>query len=83
MKDKGLILVVDDVSQNLQVLRSTLQKEGYRIAAANNGHVALRFLQKELPDLILLDVMMPELNGFEVCQQIKADPATREIPVIF
>lgn len=83
MSDKGLILVVDDVPQNLQVLRTALQKEGYRIAAANNGQVALRFLQKEIPDLILLDVMMPEINGFEVCRQIKSQPAFESVSVIF
>ncbi|MEZ0372644.1 MAG: response regulator, partial [Candidatus Sericytochromatia bacterium] len=83
MSDRGLILVVDDVPQNLQVLRSTLQKEGYRIAAANNGQVALRYLQKEIPDLILLDVMMPEINGFEVCREIKAQEAFQDVPVIF
>lgn len=83
MSDKGLILVVDDVPQNLQVLRSTLQKEGYRIAAANNGQVALRYLQKEVPDLILLDVMMPEINGFEVCREIKSQDAFKDVPVIF
>lgn len=83
MSDKGLILVVDDVPQNLQVLRSTLQKEGYRIAAANNGQVALRYLQKEIPDLILLDVMMPEINGFEVCREIKSQEAFKDVPVIF
>lgn len=83
MSDKGLILVVDDVPQNLQVLRSTLQKEGYRIAAANNGQVALRYLQKEVPDLILLDVMMPEINGFEVCREIKSQKIFQDVPVIF
>lgn len=82
-KNKGLILIVDDVPQNLQVLRSTLQKADYRIAAANNGEVALRYLQKNTPDLILLDVMMPVLNGFQVCQQIKAQEHLRDIPIIF
>lgn len=79
----GLILIVDDVPQNLQVLRSTLQKSNYRIAAANNGEVALRYLQKNTPDLILLDVMMPVINGFEVCKQIKAQDHLKDIPVIF
>lgn len=79
----GLILIVDDVPQNLQVLRSALQKSNYRIAAANNGEVALRYLQKNIPDLILLDVMMPVINGFEVCRQIKAQDHLKDIPVIF
>ena len=79
----GLILIVDDVPQNLQVLRSTLQKANYRIAAANNGEVALRYLQKNTPDLILLDVMMPVINGFEVCRRIKAQEHLKNIPVIF
>ena len=82
-KNKGLILIVDDVPQNLQVLRSTLQKADYRIAAANNGEVALKYLQKNTPDLILLDVMMPVLNGFEVCAQIKNQAHLAHIPVIF
>lgn len=82
-QNKGLILIVDDVPQNLQVLRSTLQKVDYRIAAANNGEVALRYLQKNTPDLILLDVMMPVLNGFQVCQQIKAQEHLKDIPIIF
>lgn len=79
----GLILIVDDVPQNLQILRSTLQKSNYRIAAANNGEVALRYLQKNVPDLILLDVMMPMINGFDVCKQIKEQERLKDIPVIF
>ncbi len=80
---RGLILIVDDVPQNLQVLRSTLEKENYRIAAANSGEVALRYLQKKTPDLVLLDVMMPIMNGFEVCQKIKAQEPLAHVPVIF
>ncbi len=83
MNPQGLVLIVDDVPQNLQVLRSTLSKEGYRIAAANNGEVALRYLQKKRPDLILLDVMMPVINGFDVCRQIKEQEHLRDIPIIF
>ncbi len=90
MKDDGsntearpLILVVDDVAINLQVLCYTLGKEKYRIAVAQNGKQALKMVEEISPDLILLDVMMPELNGYEVCGQLKNDPDTCDIPIIF
>lgn len=81
--EQALILMVDDTPQNLQVLRSTLKQAGYRLAAANSGQLALRFLQKQTPDLILLDVIMPEMNGFEVCRQIKQQETFKDVPVIF
>ena len=80
---KGFILVVDDVVQNLQVLCSILAKEKYRLAVARNGMQALDTAEKVKPELILLDVMMPELDGFEVCKRLHDSPATRDIPVIF
>jgi len=86
MNDKNrdlLILIVDDTSRNLQVLGAMLKEAGYRIALAQSGQQALEAAQKTPPDLILLDVIMPELDGFETCKQLKENPSTREIPVIF
>ncbi|MCP4152583.1 MAG: response regulator [bacterium] len=80
---KPMVLIVDDVPKNLQVLASTLRAEDCQIAAATNGQKALDMLNKITPDLILLDVMMPELNGFQVCEKLKADPNTAELPIIF
>ena len=77
------ILIVDDTIKNLQVLGTILEKEGYQINVAQNGKQALEITKKVQPDLILLDVMMPDLNGFEVCQQLKADESVAHIPVIF
>ncbi len=77
------ILLVDDNVTNLQVLHQTLDGRGYKLLVAKNGAGALAIAQKAKPSLILLDIMMPEMDGFEVCQRLKADPATEEIPVIF
>ena len=77
------ILIVDDVPDNLHILYSTLTEQGYQVRCANNGYTALFGVQAALPDLILLDVKMPDMNGYEVCQQLKATERTRDIPVIF
>ena len=77
------ILIVDDTPANLNVLSAILGKRGYRVRPAINGALALKAAQKAAPDLILLDVQMPGLDGYEVCRQLKADPQTRAIPVIF
>jgi phosphoserine phosphatase RsbU/P len=77
------ILVVDDSPVNLQVLVRTLQASGHRILAATNGRAALDIAARARPDLILLDVMMPEMDGFEVCRALKASSETRESVVIF
>jgi two-component system sensor histidine kinase ChiS len=77
------ILLVDDNPTNLQLLFETLDGRGYKLLIAKNGNVALSIARKALPNLILLDIMMPEIDGYEVCRQLKADPATAEIPVIF
>ena len=75
------ILVVDDVSANLQVLTGMLKDRGYKARPVPNGKLALLAARKEPPDLILLDINMPEMNGYEVCQQLKADRAvSREFP---
>ena len=77
------ILVVDDQPINVQLLKRKLEREGLRVTAAYNGLEALDLIKKEPPDLILLDVMMPDMDGIEVCQRLQADEATRGIPVIF
>ena len=77
------ILIVDDTPANLNVLSAILGKRGYRVRPAINGTLALKAAQKAAPDLILLDVQMPGLDGYAVCRQLKADPQTRAIPVIF
>ncbi len=77
------ILVVDDVSANLQVLTGMLKERGYNARPVPNGKLALLAAKKDLPDLILLDINMPEMNGYEVCQHLKADEQLRGIPVIF
>ena len=77
------ILVVDDLADNLQILTSTLSKEGYQVRCAKNGSTALRGASTILPDLILLDIKMPDLDGYQVCQKLKANEQTRNIPVIF
>ncbi|MCP4750801.1 MAG: hybrid sensor histidine kinase/response regulator [Proteobacteria bacterium] len=77
------ILIVDDVLENIQVLGTTLRKEEYQISAAQSGLKALEMIGEVTPDLILLDVMMPELDGFEICRRLKANPETKDIPVIF
>ncbi|MFA7157857.1 MAG: hybrid sensor histidine kinase/response regulator [Kiritimatiellia bacterium] len=78
-----LILIVDDNPNNLNVLGNILQREACDIAVATDGQQALAFAGEEHPDLILLDVMMPGLDGFEVCRRLKAAPGTAGIPVIF
>lgn len=79
---RARILVVDDEQINIQVLEAAL-RENYDIETALGGHEAIRKVKLRLPDLILLDVMMPDLNGFDVCAIIKADPMFADIPIIF
>lgn len=77
------ILIVDDVMSNVLLLKVLLTNEKFAIATASNGQQALEQVDKEHPDLILLDVMMPDLSGFEVAQRLKANPDTADIPIIF
>ncbi len=79
----GNILLVDDTVANLKVLTQTLIERGYKVRPATSGKLALKSVQSTLPDLILLDIQMPEMNGYEVCEKLKADDKTRDIPVIF
>lgn len=83
LENMGDILVVDDTIENLQFLRNVLTEAGYRVRPALDGELALRSVQAKHPALILLDIRMPGMDGFEVCRQLKADEATRHIPVIF
>jgi len=77
------ILIVDDMPANLQLLAEILSQEGYRVRPASSGERALASIDKELPNLILLDIMMPGLDGFSVCRQLKADARTQNVPIIF
>ncbi|MBF0398479.1 MAG: response regulator [Desulfobacterales bacterium] len=77
------ILIVDDVPNNLKLLGNILKQNGYKVAAANSGEHALNFISNKQPDLILLDIMMPGMDGYEVCRRIKANDKTKDIPVIF
>ena len=76
------ILVVDDNLDSILIMRSTLEARGFTVRSAQNGAQALEQLQTEIPDLILLDVMMPEMSGLEVLQRIKGTHATAKVPVI-
>ena len=78
----GKILIVDDTPANLSLLKGLLTREGYTVQTAGDGEEALAAVRREPPDLVLLDVMMPKLDGFEVCRLLKQDPATRLTPVV-
>ena len=78
-----LILVVDDNPMNVEPLCDLLAAMGYRVDQALDGPTALRRVRENPPDLILLDIMMPGMNGFEVCERLKEDPAYARIPVVF
>src|SRR5580658_8907313 len=77
------ILVVDDLPANLQVLAGMLKDRGYKVRPVPSGKLALLAARRDPPDLILLDVNMPQMNGYEVCEQLKADDKLKGIPVIF
>jgi len=82
-ESRPTVLMVDDTAENLQLMHALL-RDHYRVRLATNGEIALKLAGMEpLPDLILLDIMMPDLNGFEVCSRLKQEPLTRAIPVIF
>lgn len=82
IKQKKTILIVDDISENIDVLKDILI-DSYTVKVAKNGPTAIKIAQKQLPDLILLDVMMPGMDGYEVCETLKKDTATAQIPIIF
>ena len=79
---KGKILVVDDEIYIVHILDFSLGMEGYEVVTALDGEQALEKVKTEKPDLIVLDIMMPKLDGYEVCKTIKSDPGTKQIPVI-
>ncbi len=80
---QSTILIVDDNPQNLEVLLAYLQQTDYKVLAAESGSSALKQIVHIQPDIILLDVMMPEMDGFTVCRRLKTDPQTQDIPIIF
>ncbi|PVE22888.1 adenylate/guanylate cyclase domain-containing response regulator [Microvirga sp. KLBC 81] len=82
MRDRPLILVVDDIEENIEIVRVRLEAQGYEIETASNGREALEKADRLRPDLILLDIMMPEMDGIEVTQQLKGNEALRATPII-
>src|SRR5690349_13011652 len=79
----AIVLIVDDVPANRTLLQQMLEPQGWEVLLAPDGETAIKVANKTRPDLIFLDVMMPGLNGFDTCRKLKANPATKEIPVIF
>ena len=77
------VLIVDDVSDNLKVLYNALRNDGYELSLAKTGKQALKHIRQHLPDLILLDIVLPDMNGYEICKLLKKDDAVKDIPVIF
>lgn len=80
---KANILIVDDIVENLYLLTDILTKQGYKVRSVTNGNMALRTVRNNPPDVILLDIKMPDINGYQVCSTLKSDEETSEIPVIF
>lgn len=78
-----IVLIVDDMPENLRILSELLKENGYRVRPVPNGNLALQVAEKEKPDLILLDIMMPDMDGYEVCSLLKANENLKDVPVIF
>ena len=83
MTSQARILVVDDTETNIKLLRALLKGAGYEVVTATCGRDALTAAERENPDLILLDIMMPDLTGYEVCQRLRSAPETRQTPIVF
>lgn len=83
LPNQSTILIVDDVPENVELLRSLLTRKGFRTQSAADGAIAVALAESTLPDLILLDVCMPYMNGYQVCEKLKANPKTKDIPIIF
>ncbi len=83
MSHKGSILAVDDTPASLKLLTDLLKEDGYEVRAAINGELALHAASQNPPELVLLDIRMPGMDGYEVCRRLKAQPSTRDVPVIF
>lgn len=81
--DKDTLLIVDDNATNLSIMEAVLEKEGYRTVIIDNSRECLEFLRSSTPDLILLDIDMPDMNGLEVCRIVQQDSRSSEIPIIF
>jgi PAS domain S-box-containing protein len=79
----GSILIVDDDAVSLSLLNELLADSGYFVRAVDSGTMAIKWVQDQVPDIILLDVQMPEMDGYEVCRRIKSDPSVRDVPVLF
>src|SRR6478672_1706282 len=82
-KNKGNILLIDDMPENLKLLTESLSKVGYRVRSAISGSRGLKTAKSNHPDLIILDIKMPEMDGYEVCQAFKADPDLCDLPILF
>ncbi len=80
---REIVLIVDDEPNNLRLLSAMLSEHGYEVRTVINGSMALSSIALEIPDVILLDIMMPDMDGYEVCQRLKGNPKTQHIPVIF
>ena len=76
------VLVVDDANDIIELIGYRLKTNGYDVIAANSGEIAMTKIKKEKPDLVIMDIMMPPPNGFQVCRQIKDDPQYRHIPIV-
>ena len=83
MKTDSKILIVDDIPKNIQMAMNILKDEGYKMFYAKSGEMALKLVMEHDFDLILLDIMMPDMNGFDVCTKLKNDDKTKKIPIIF
>jgi len=82
-KDNALILMVEDVPNHIKLLGNILKKEGYSFAIVTNAQETFELLKNNTPDLILLDVILPGIDGFQICAKLKENPKTSDIPVIF
>ena len=78
----GTIAIVEDEANIVELIKYNLDREGYRTISANNGRKGLEIVRQELPDLVILDLMLPELDGLSVCKQLRSDPLTKTIPII-
>jgi PleD family two-component response regulator len=83
LEDNNKILIVDDIAKNIQMAMNILKNEGYKMFYAKSAEMALKLVGEHNFDLILLDIMMPDINGFEVCKKLKSNNKTKKIPIIF
>jgi len=83
MSKQDKILVVDDTTENLDLMARVLSRKGFHISLAESGKQAIQMIEEQCPDLILMDVCMPEMDGYEVCEELKQNPLTKDIPIIF